>query len=121
MRRREFITLLGGMAVAWPIEARAQEPARIKRIGVLLASADDDLDTQAHAAVFVQQLQQSGWIDGRNIRLEIRWGAGNATNEQIRRGIARARAGRYLCYWRRALSFATSGDPYRADRICNRP
>ena len=80
MRRREFITLLGGMAVAWPIEARAQEPARIKRIGVLLASADDDLDTQAHAAVFVQQLQQSGWIDGRNIRLEIRWGAGNATD-----------------------------------------
>ena len=56
------------------------EPARIKRIGVLLASADDDLDTQAHAAVFVQQLQQSGWIDGRNIRLEIRWGAGNATD-----------------------------------------
>jgi len=80
MQRREFITLLGGMAVAWPIEARAQQPGPIKRIGVLLASAGDDSDVQKHAAVFVQQLQQSGWIDGRNVRIEIRFGAGSATD-----------------------------------------
>ena len=80
MQRREFITLLGGMAVAWPIEARAQQPGPIKRIGVLLASAGDDSDVQEHAAVFVQQLQQSGWIDGRNVRIDTRFGAGSATD-----------------------------------------
>lgn len=80
MRRREFITLLGGAAVAWPIEARAQQSRPVKRVGVLLASAGDDSDVQAHAAVFMQHLNQSGWVDGRNVQIEIRWGAGNATD-----------------------------------------
>jgi ABC-type uncharacterized transport system substrate-binding protein len=81
MRRREFITLLGGAAVAWPLAARAQQPAKVPRIGVLTAgSAADDPDGQARSAAFLQGLQQLGWTDGRNIRIDYRVGAGDADN-----------------------------------------
>jgi putative ABC transport system substrate-binding protein len=76
MRRREFITLLGG-AAAWPIAARAQQGERVRRIGVLMNLAADDPESSARLTAFVQTLAQLGWIDGRNLRLEIRWGAGN--------------------------------------------
>ena len=66
MKRREFITLLGGAAaVAWPLAARAQQPERVPRIGVLLASAVDDSENQARMAAFLQGLAQLGWTDGR--------------------------------------------------------
>jgi len=76
IRRREFITLLGG-AAAWPIAARAQQGQRMRRIGVLtyLAAADPDLPPRVTA--FSQGLQELGWIDGRNLRIEYRFGAGN--------------------------------------------
>jgi ABC-type uncharacterized transport system substrate-binding protein len=77
MRRREFITLLGGAAVAWPLTARAQQPER-RRIGMFMAVAADDLDRQARIAAFMQGLQQLGWTDGRNIQIDTRWSAGNA-------------------------------------------
>jgi ABC-type uncharacterized transport system substrate-binding protein len=77
VRRREFITLLGG-AAAWPLPARAQQAERVRRIGVLIPSATDDRIFQARLAAFLHELQQLGWSDGRNIRVDIRWGAGDA-------------------------------------------
>src|SRR3974377_1904977 len=71
MRRREFITLVGGVA-AWPLAARAQQPERMRRIGVLMNLAADDPEGQARLAAFQQALQQLGWSDGRNVRIDIR-------------------------------------------------
>jgi ABC-type uncharacterized transport system substrate-binding protein len=78
LKRREFITLLGGAAAAWPLAARAQQPERVRRIGVLAAgSAVNDPDLQTRMAAFAQGLQQLGWTDGRNVQVEYRWYAGN--------------------------------------------
>jgi putative tryptophan/tyrosine transport system substrate-binding protein len=82
MRRREFISLLGGTAVAWPLAAHAQQPGGMRRIGALISFAADDPEAQARLAAFVQGLQQLGWTDGRNVRIDTRWAAGNA--EDIR-------------------------------------
>src|SRR5215831_12994715 len=79
MRRREFITLLGGAAAAgWPLAARAQQGERMRRVGVLLGLVADDPEGQARLARYQQALQQLGWIEGRNLRIDIRWGGGNA-------------------------------------------
>src|SRR5262249_16837115 len=76
IRRRGFITLLGGAAAAWPLGARAQQSERVRRIGVLTSGATaDDPDGRVRTSAFLQGLQQSGWIDGRNIRIDYRWGA----------------------------------------------
>jgi len=77
MKRREFITLLGG-AAAWPLAARAQQPERIRRIGVLLNITADDPESQTRLAAFAQGLQSLGWIIGQNARVEYRWGGGSA-------------------------------------------
>src|SRR5262245_60376923 len=74
LKRRNFITLLGG-AAAWPLAARAQQAERVRRIGVLLSGAADNPDVQGRFAVFKQGLQQLGWIEGRNLRIECRLGA----------------------------------------------
>jgi putative ABC transport system substrate-binding protein len=79
MRRREFITLLGGAAAGWPLAARAQQGERMRRIGVLMPIAADDPEGQTRIAAFQQGLQQLGWTDGRNVRIETRWSRGNAT------------------------------------------
>jgi len=73
MKRREFITLLGGTAAAWPLAARAQQPEKMRRIGMLLPAAPDDSEVQSWVGAFLQGLAQSGWITGRNIRIETRW------------------------------------------------
>jgi putative ABC transport system substrate-binding protein len=80
MRRREFITLIGGTAAAWPFTVRAQQPERVRRIGVLSGLAANYPDAQAQTAAFLQGLQQLGWTDSRNVQIEYRWGAGNADN-----------------------------------------
>jgi putative tryptophan/tyrosine transport system substrate-binding protein len=77
MRRRQFITLLGG-AAAWPRAARAQQRERMRRIGVLMNLAPDDAEGQARLAAFLQGLQEAGWAVGRNVRIDLRWGAGDA-------------------------------------------
>jgi putative ABC transport system substrate-binding protein len=77
MRRREFVTLIAGAAAAWPIAARAQQPERVRRIGVLDTLAADDPFAQARQGAFLQGLQQSGWTIGRNVRIDTRWSAGS--------------------------------------------
>src|SRR5258708_14513865 len=77
-KRREFIGLLGGAATAWPLAARAQQPDRMRRIGVLAPFAADDPEEQARVAAFVHGLQQLGWSDGRNVQIDYRWAAGDA-------------------------------------------
>jgi putative tryptophan/tyrosine transport system substrate-binding protein len=77
MKRRAFITLLGGAAAAWPLAASAQSGERMRHIGVLMPFTADDLPGRARLAAFVQAMQQLGWADGRNVRIEPRWGSGN--------------------------------------------
>ena len=80
MKRREFITLLGGAAAAGPISARAQQTDRVRRIGVLFSLAATNPESQTRKTAFEQGLQELGWTDGRNVRIEYRWGAGDAAN-----------------------------------------
>jgi putative ABC transport system substrate-binding protein len=77
MRRRDFITLFGGGAAAWPLAARAQQVDRIRRIGVLMAVAESDAAVQKGIAIFQQRLKELGWKDGHNIRIDYRWGGGD--------------------------------------------
>src|SRR5262249_39288674 len=76
--RREFITLLGGAVAAWPLAADAQQPQKMRRIGVLINTAADDPEGQSRVAAFLQGLQELGWTDGRNVRIDTRWVAGDA-------------------------------------------
>jgi putative ABC transport system substrate-binding protein len=77
MKRREFITLLGGAAVAWSVAARAQQPERMRRVGVLVNRSENDPDGQDVVAAFVRELQRLSWSDGRNVHIDTRWGAGD--------------------------------------------
>jgi len=83
VKRREFITLIGGAAAAWPLAARAQQPDRMRRIGVLMAAAADDPEYQTRMGAFLQELVLLGWTDGRNVRIDTRWATTNA--DEIRR------------------------------------
>ena len=78
MKRREFIALLGGAAAAWPLAARAQPADRLRRIGVLMSTPENDPEGQARAAAFRAGLKAAGWLEGRNIRIDYRWAAGTA-------------------------------------------
>ena len=78
MKRREFISVIGGAVAAWPLAAGAQQPDRVRRIGVLMNLGSDDAEGQARNAAFLQGLQELGWTVGRNVRIEYRWGAGDA-------------------------------------------
>jgi len=78
MKRREFITLLGGAAAAWPLAVRAQQGERVRRIGLFTNLAADDAEAQARNAAFLQALQQLGWTSGNNVRIDFRFGAGDA-------------------------------------------
>jgi putative tryptophan/tyrosine transport system substrate-binding protein len=77
MRRRDVIALLGG-AAAWPLAAGAEQPDRTRRIGVLMHLVENDLEGQARFMAFLQGLRQLGWTDGRNVRIDTRWGATDA-------------------------------------------
>src|SRR5262245_48951812 len=83
MRRREFLTLLGGAAAAWPIVARAQQPGRGLRIGVLMSLAQDDRQGQRYVAAFLDRLHDLGWKDSPGLAIDVRWGA--ADLDHIRR------------------------------------
>jgi hypothetical protein len=77
VKRREFITLLGGAAAAWPLAAHAQE--RIRRIGILMNATAEEPEAQTYVAAFQQGLQEFGWSVGRNLRIDLRWGAATPT------------------------------------------
>jgi putative ABC transport system substrate-binding protein len=83
MRRRDFITLVGGAAAGWPLAARAQQADRMRRIGVLMAQVADDPEGQTRLTAFLQGLRELGWTDGRNVRIDTRWNASNA--DEIRK------------------------------------
>jgi putative ABC transport system substrate-binding protein len=83
VKRRTFITLLGGAAAAWPLAARAQQRERVRRVGVLLPATSDDAEFQAWVGAFQQALTQAGWFIGRNMRIDTRWAGGKA--DDIRR------------------------------------
>jgi putative ABC transport system substrate-binding protein len=78
MKRREFISLIGGAAAAWPVAVRAQEPGRVRRVSVLLAFFDSDPEGQPRIAAFQHELENLGWTEGRNIQIEYRWASGDA-------------------------------------------
>jgi putative ABC transport system substrate-binding protein len=84
MKRREFVTLLGGAAAAWPLAARAQQSEPMRRIGVLMYLPANDAEGQARLAAFTQAMKQLGWSDGRNLRIDTRW----ATADDIRKHAA---------------------------------
>jgi putative ABC transport system substrate-binding protein len=86
MKRRDFITVLGGAAAAWPLAGRAEQRERLRRIGVLMNIAADDPEAQSRITAFVQVLGQLGWIADRNVKIDSRWSA--ADNERVRRHAA---------------------------------
>jgi ABC-type uncharacterized transport system substrate-binding protein len=86
LKRREFITLIGSAAAAWPLAASAQQGERVRRIGVLMDSAADEPEAQARLAALLQGLQEAGWAVGRNVRIDTRWSAGDAA--RLRRDAA---------------------------------
>jgi putative ABC transport system substrate-binding protein len=83
MKRREFMTLIARTAVAWPLAARAQQPERMRQVGMLLSGTADDAVFQTWVGAFLQGLAQSGWVIGRNVRIETRWAGSKA--DDIRR------------------------------------
>ena len=83
MKRREFITLLGGAAVAWPIAAQAQQAERIRRIGVLMSLAEGDEEGQQWLAIFRRELRDLSWTDRRNLNIQYRWAAGNLETARV--------------------------------------
>ena len=82
MRRREFITLVGGAAAGWPLGTRAQQPERLRRIGVLIPTREDDPDGQQRVALLRQGLSELGWTEGRNIHTDYRWAGGDAARAE---------------------------------------
>jgi putative tryptophan/tyrosine transport system substrate-binding protein len=83
LKRREFISLLGGAAVAWPIAARAQQPERMRRVGMLTAYTQEDREGRARVGAFEQALQGRGWMSGRNLRLDYRWAGSDPDRMQV--------------------------------------
>jgi putative ABC transport system substrate-binding protein len=83
MRRREFVKLLAGSATAWPLAARAQQPERMRRLGVLSSLAETDQEAQAWDAAFRKRLIELQWIDGRNVHIDYRWGAGDVDRMRL--------------------------------------
>ncbi len=83
MRRREFITLFGSSVFGWPLTAHAQQPEPLRRIGVLSLLAETDAEAQAQDAAFRKRLNELGWVDGRNVRVDYRWAAGNVGRVQL--------------------------------------
>ncbi len=82
MKRREFITLLGGAAASWPLAARAQQADRMRRIGILTALAESDREAQSWVAAFGDELRKLGWTEGRNIQIDTRWATADVESMQ---------------------------------------
>ena len=85
LKRREFITLLGSAAVAWPLAGRAEQPERMRHIGVLMNASEGVAEARANVAALREALQQLGWIAGGNIAFDVRWGGGDARSPRATR------------------------------------
>src|SRR5262245_7741787 len=123
LRRREFITLLGGAAAAWPLAADAQQRERMRRIGVHMAGAESDSVQQPRLAAFLDGLKQLGWIDGRNVRIDIRWlGVGADRSRTYAAELVGLAPDVILAVFQRERGGAAAGKPQRADRVreCHR-
>jgi putative tryptophan/tyrosine transport system substrate-binding protein len=83
MRRRKFITLLGGAAAAWPVAARAQQPKQMRLVGVLQDLAENEPVARSEVVAFREALAKLGWTEGSNFRIEVRWGAGNSDRMKV--------------------------------------
>ena len=83
MKRRDFISLVGGAAATWPLAVRAQQPGRMRRIGVLMGVGENDPEGKASLAAFTQGLADLGWTDGRNLRMDVRWAAADVDRMRI--------------------------------------
>jgi putative ABC transport system substrate-binding protein len=82
LKRREFITLLGGASVAWPLAARAQQDGRVRRVGVLMAYSETDPEAQARFGAFRRGLADFGWVEGHNLRIDARWAGVDVAHQQ---------------------------------------
>src|SRR5262249_20846559 len=86
MRRRDFMKIIGGAAAGWPIAARAQQDGRVRRVGVLVSAAATEPEYQSYLTEFFQELRQRGWIEGQNLRVDLRWNAGDASLSRLYAG-----------------------------------
>ena len=112
MQRREFITILGGTAITWPLAVRAQQPERMRRIGVLQYINKSDPELQRRISVFVQGLQKLGWREGTNLVIDYRYGAERFRTHSARRSRTRGpEPRRDLDQWRSGFADAKAGDP----------
>ena len=118
--RRKFLAMLGGAAVTWPLAARAQQGERVRRIGVLMYPARDDPEGQARIAAFLDSLEQLGWTDGRNVRIDIRWPAGFGADRvrQDASELVAAVLDVILATGNYSNGAAATVNPDRANRIC---
>ena len=118
VKRRDFITLLGGVAAAWPLAARAQQPHRMRHVGVLIGLTADDPELLTRIGALLQALEQMGWTDGRNIRIEYRWGSADAERIRKHAGELVALAPDVLLAARHPDRVClTTSDPHRANRV----
>jgi putative ABC transport system substrate-binding protein len=117
MRRREFLKSIGGTAIAWPLAAHAQQPERMRFIGVLMAQAENDPEGQTRMAAFMQGLQQLGWTQGRNLRIEHRWSAGDAADTRKNAAELVALAPDVILASGTSTGTIVAGEPHRTDRV----
>jgi putative ABC transport system substrate-binding protein len=115
VRRREFITLVGGGAAAWPLAARAQQASGMRRIGVLMGTAAEDAESKAELAGFRDSLGKLGWVEGNTIHIDYRF---VANPDQYRERADRATSRSNLCTINTSCSRAAAGNSRNCDRIC---
>jgi hypothetical protein len=120
LTRREFITLLGGAAAAWPVAASAQQSERTRRIGVLLPAAPEDAEFQSWVGAFLQGLAQSGWITGRNISIETRWTKFNTEDTRKYAAELVALGPDVIVATGTSTRILVATDPHGADRVSAR-
>jgi ABC-type uncharacterized transport system substrate-binding protein len=108
MKRREFITLLGGAAAARPLAVRAQQPERMRRIGVLMAFAESDREAQSWVAAFREELSKLGWTGGRNIEIDTRWATADVESMQrFAKELVALQSDLILLVWTRSSHLST--------------
>ena len=119
MRRRKFITLLGGAAVTWPLVARAQQGERLRRIGVLMAFAEDDPEAKARLAAFRQGLEKRGWSEGRDVRIDARFAPAGTQAQALAKELVALQPDVILAHSTPVTAALPAGKPYDPDATLN--